>query len=127
MSHIFGHHVERSAKAFPCVMCDTQFTSESSIKKHVRNVHFRMEAFECPVCRKQIQQRSHLRDHIINVHGGKRALKAVLDKAKAFSQANPGFVSKALACAVEVNTIVSVLCAFNFNCACAQKKLENSL
>ena len=63
------------------------------------------ESFECPVCRKTVQQRSHLKTHINDIHGGKKALKAVLDKAKEFIKANPGFYQKALACAEQVSYI----------------------
>jgi len=102
INHILERHADRLSKVFPCVMCTAQFTTESSTRKHVRNVHYRMESFECPVCRKTVQQRSHLKTHINDIHGGKKALKAVLDKAKEFIKANPGFYKKALACAEQV-------------------------
>ena len=80
-----------TSKTYLCSLCDSVLSTESSLKKHIRNVHFRMEAFECPVCKKQIQQRSHLRRHIEKIHGGRKALKKVLKQVRDIVKQNRSF------------------------------------
>ena len=72
LRHMLKNHCgttgSSKTRTYLCSLCDSVLSTESSLKKHIRNVHFRMEAFECPVCKKQIQQRSHLRRHIEKIH-----------------------------------------------------------
>ena len=81
-------------RTYNCSLCDSALSTESSLKKHIRNVHFRMEAFECPVCKKQILQRSHLRRHIEKIHGGRKALKKVLKQARDMIKQNKSFFNE---------------------------------
>lgn len=102
LSHLTSVHC---GKQCLCTLCDSVLSTLSSLKKHVRNVHFRMEAFECPVCKKAIHQRSQLRKHIEKVHGGKKGLKKVhLLKNK------PGRPPKLNADSSDVNDLTCHLC-----------------
>ena len=90
-NHCNGITGSNKTRTYLCSLCDSILSTESSLKKHIRNVHFRMEAFECPVCKKQIQQRSHLRRHIEKIHGGRKALKRVLKQARTIVSQNKTF------------------------------------
>ena len=95
LRHMLKNHCattgSNKTRTYLCSLCDSVLSTESSLKKHIRNVHFRMEAFECPVCKKQIQQRSHLRRHIEKIHGGRKALKRVLKRVGDIVKQNKSF------------------------------------
>ena len=55
---------EEKKKKFQCGKCDSSFSLQKSLNRHVRQVHDKIKPYKCDQCENFFLQKSHLEEHV---------------------------------------------------------------
>ena len=51
-----------------CEICNKCFSSNNSLKVHLKTIHQNLKAYDCTICKKAFGQKGHLNSHIKEIH-----------------------------------------------------------
>ena len=55
-------------RSYPCEKCQKNFSSSSTLHKHIRNIHLGEKNFQCEICQKSFSQNHELKSHVKRKH-----------------------------------------------------------
>ena len=58
----------KTSKPKSCVICSSTFVSQSSLTRHIQEVHGKLKKFLCIYCGKEFNRKYHLKNHIDEFH-----------------------------------------------------------
>ena len=67
--------VHENKKDHKCTICDTSFTTKNYLKLHVASVHEKKKPHKCIICNSPFTQNSSLKKHLRSVHDKSKPLK----------------------------------------------------
>ena len=66
--------IHQEQKHFQCKFCDSKFTQNCHLKRHVISIHDR-KSYKCEFCDYKATQKHHLERHSSSIHEGKKPFK----------------------------------------------------
>ena len=63
-------HIQNNpSKPYDCGICGRAFSSESNLKRHVKDKHLNPGGYQCPRCSRRMTDASNFKRHLLCVHG----------------------------------------------------------
>ena len=72
---------EGKVKAFQCSQCNSSFSSNKSMSRHIATIHEGKKPFKCPICNASFTEQLGVNRHVASVHDGKKTFKCSLCEA----------------------------------------------